>query len=461
MTISKSLVMISKSLVMISKSLVNYSNSRNNIFQYIKLLVITSINVIFIIILIKIILYNYFKKSKKQIELNSAGIDSRIVSNDNINLKFEETINELKKQIELNSADIDSRVVSNDNTNLKFEETINELKNQLELNSAFINTLIENNDNINLKFEETINELKKQIELNSADIDSRVVSNDNTNLKFEETINELKNQLELNSAFINTLIENNDNINLKFEETANVSKQHMLDNNIDIYNHIANIERQFHNETAKISDCIAKIEVINHNILKTNTLTKINVLVEKINKYFEFFRELDLKKGETYKKKIYFEFKRINPQTNAELNLYDGFDCFSSVDPYEITPLLMKYFDKYYDKTIDKFYPLEFQVFAGDTQGTTLDWYDAEVDRQLKIVCDGNEFKKNNIRNITTIINNSGMGHIKLMNRNSVRLLDETDEEFEIKILQHILYELQDKYVFYKQIEFYTKPLEK
>jgi len=52
------------------------------------------------------------------------------------------------------------------------------------------------------------------------------------------------------------------------------------------------------------------------------------------------------------------------------------------------------------------------------------------------------------------------MAHIKLMNRNSVRLLDETNEEFEFKILQHILYELQDKYVFYKQIEFYTKPLE-
>jgi two-component SAPR family response regulator len=53
------------------------------------------------------------------------------------------------------------------------------------------------------------------------------------------------------------------------------------------------------------------------------------------------------------------------------------------------------------------------------------------------------------------------MAHIKLMNRNSVRLLDETNEEFEFKILQHILYELQDKYVIYKQIEFYTKPLEK
>jgi hypothetical protein len=184
-------------------------------------------------------------------------------------------------------------------------------------------------------------------------------------------------------------------------------------------------------------------------------------LVEKINKYFEFFYELDLKKGETYKKKIYFHLKRVDPISNKELNLYDGFDCFSSVDPYEITPLLMKYFVKYYDKTIDKFYPLDIHVFSGDTQGTTLDWYDAEVDRQLKLI-DGNEFKKcDNSRNITTIINNSGMGHIKLMNRNSIRLLDETYEEFELKILQHILYELQDKYVFYKQIEFYTKPLEK
>ena len=268
----------------------------------------------------------------------------------------------------------------------------------------------------------------------------------------------LNKQVELNRNLINALIENNDSKNLKIDDSVNILTQHVDLSNKTIHDIIENIKIQFYNETLKISDCISNIKVINTNMIKTNTLTKINVLVEKINKYFEFFRELDLKKGETYKKKIYFEFKRINPQTNAELNLYDGFDCFSSVDPYEITPLLMRYFDKYYDKTIDKFYPLEFQVFAGDTQGTTLDWYDAEVDRQLKNVCDGNEFKKNNIRNINTIINNSGMGHIKLMNRNSVRLLDETDEEFEIKILQHILYELQDKYVFYKQIEFYTKP---
>jgi hypothetical protein len=120
----------------------------------------------------------------------------------------------------------------------------------------------------------------------------------------------------------------------------------------------------------------------------------------------------------------------------------------------------MKYFVKYYDRTIDKFYPVDIQVFSGDTRGTTLNWYDAEVDRQLKLI-DGNEFTKgDNSRNINSIINNSAIGHIKLMNRNSVRLLDETTEEFEIKILQHILYELQDKYVIYKQIEFYTKPLE-
>lgn len=278
-------------------------------------------------------------------------------------------------------------------------------------------------------------------------------------LQLLEYLTTQKKQIELNSALINSLIENNDNKNLKFEETVHALTQQIIRNNTGIYNDIANIKRQFHNETEKISKCIANIQTINNNILKTNTRTKIEILVEKINKYFEFFRELDLKKGETYKKKLYFEFKRIDVRTQAELNLYDGFDCFSSVDPYEITPLLMKYFDKYYDN--DKFYPLDFQVFAGCTQGTTLDWYDAEVDRQLKLI-DGNEFKKcDNSRNINTIINNSGISHIKFMNRNSVRLLDETDEEFEFKILKHILYELQDKYVFYKQIEFYTKPLEK
>jgi len=281
-------------------------------------------------------------------------------------------------------------------------------------------------------------------------------------LQITDYLAKQQKQIELNITLINSLIENNDDKNLKFEETVNALKQHILDNNSDIYNDIANIERQFNNETEKISNCISNIEAINNNIIKTvNAQTKIDILVEKINKYFEFFHELDWKKGETYKKKMYFDLKRIDTRSNAELDLHTGFSCFYSVNPYEITPLLMKYFVKYYDKELDKFYPLGFQVFAGDTRGTTLDWYDAEVDRQLKLI-DGNEFKKcDNSRNITAIINNSGMSHIAFMNRNSVRLLDETDEEFELKILQHILYELQDKYVIYKQIEFYTKPLEK
>ena len=269
-----------------------------------------------------------------------------------------------------------------------------------------------------------------------------------------------KKQIELNSALINSVIENNDHKNLKFDETVNILKQYVLKNNIDIYNDIANIERQFYNETAKISDCISNIQVINNNILKTNTRAKTNNLVEKINKYFEFFRELDLKKGETYKKKLYFEFNRWHgiPSTQ-DIRIHNGFYGFYSIDPYEITPLLMKYFEKYYDNTIDKFYPLDFQVFAGDAAGTSLDWYESA---QYKLVNLHTECCKIlSLKGIYTFEENFGMTHTRLMNRNSVRLLDETDEEFEFKILQHILYELQDKYVFYKQIEFYTKPLEK
>lgn len=280
-------------------------------------------------------------------------------------------------------------------------------------------------------------------------------------LRFLDYLRKQIKQIELNSALINTLIENNDHKNLKFEETVMSLTQQIIQNNTGIYNDVAIIKRQFHNETEKISHCIANIQAINNNIIKTvNKQTKIDVLVEKINTYFEFFRELYLKKGETYKKKMYFDLKRLDSRSNTELDLHSGFSRFTSVDPYEITPLLMKYFEKYYDNDNDKFYPLDIQVFAGNTRGCSLDWYDAEVDRQLKLI-DGNEFTKgDNSRNINSIINNSAIGHIKLMNRNSVRLLDETTEEFEIKILQYILYELQDKYVIYKQITFYTKPLQ-
>jgi len=281
-------------------------------------------------------------------------------------------------------------------------------------------------------------------------------------LQLLDYLTKQKKQIELNSAVINTLIENNDHKNLKFEETVNELKQHILENNSEIYNDIVNIKRQFNIETEKISNCISNIKLINNNIIKTTSnQTKINILVEKINKYFEFFRELDLKTGETYKKKIYFDLKRINFGNNGELALLGGFTCFREVNPYEITPLLMKYFVKYYDRTIDKFYPLDFNTYGNDDHNWfTIDKYE---NRQQKLSHDfGDNFKKcDNPQNMSTSLKNCDITHIAFMNRNSVRLLDETDEEFELKILQHILYELQDKYVIYKQIEFYTKPLEK
>lgn len=276
-------------------------------------------------------------------------------------------------------------------------------------------------------------------------------------VEFYNYFTKLKKQVELNRNLINSLIENNDNKNVRFDELVNELKQHIKKTNKDLYKHVGNIEEMFYSETSKIIDCITNIDLIKNNIVNTNMKTKINVLVEKIEKYFEFFRELDLKKGEFYKKKLYFHMNRIDPLTNTELNLYDGFDCFSSVDPYEITPLLMKYFDKYYDKIIDKFYPLNFTVHGNeDHEPFSINYY--ETTRKRLSQTHGNNFyKSDNINNMNTILSNTHVSHVRLMNRNSVRLLDETDEEFEHKILQHILYELQDKYVIYKQIEFYTK----
>jgi hypothetical protein len=271
-------------------------------------------------------------------------------------------------------------------------------------------------------------------------------------------LKKLEKEVELNSAFINSLIEYNDTGNLRFDEKINELRQHIKKTNKDVYKHVGNIEEMFYSETSKIIDCITNIDLIKNNIVNTNMTTKINVLVEKINKYFEFFRELDLKKGEFYKKKLYLDLSRYHwERTESDIKFHNGFGGFWQVNPYEITPLLMKYFEKYYDNEIDKFYPLNFCVFANEMKGSSLDWYDAEQERLVKDHRDCfNNFDWLH-RNIKTMLSNSSMTHIKLMNRNSIRLLDETDEEFEHKILQHILYELQDKYVIYKQIEFYTK----
>lgn len=46
------------------------------------------------------------------------------------------------------------------------------------------------------------------------------------------------------------------------------------------------------------------------------------------------------------------------------------------------------------------------------------------------------------------------LSELVFMNRYTIRLLDETNEEFEYKILKNVLYALEDIYVFYKQLEF-------
>ena len=68
-----------------------------SVFQYITYIWVTGMAILFGIFMNKIILqiFDYLTKQKKQIELNSAVINSLIENNDNKNLKFEETVNAL------------------------------------------------------------------------------------------------------------------------------------------------------------------------------------------------------------------------------------------------------------------------------------------------------------------------------------------------------------------------------
>ena len=68
-------------------------------------------------------------------------------------------------------------------------------------------------------------------------------------LRFLDYLRKQIKQIELNSALINTLIDNNDHKNLNFEETVQSLTQQIIQNNTGIYNDVANIERQFYNET--------------------------------------------------------------------------------------------------------------------------------------------------------------------------------------------------------------------
>ena len=194
-------------------------------------------------------------------------------------------------------------------------------------------------------------------------------------------------------------------------------------------------------------------DLVGSFVEKNEISTKIQTTVLNITKYFEFFDKIRISIGDQRFKKLFVRSVLINGLYPKDLRRYIfiadlGLTGQIHLNPFTHTPILMKYFGKYYHEGDDKFYPLQYKAWGGIGENSPREFAKSHLDFTQRMT---NGFVNEiSIEGLTTFYLNS---EIPLLNRGIVHLLHETDEEFELKILRHVLIKLEDVYLAYKQYE--------
>ncbi len=162
------------------------------------------------------------------------------------------------------------------------------------------------------------------------------------------------------------------------------------------------------------------------------------ILINKINKYFDLFIELNLDR------------KTFNAIFNIDKLLFDdNIHIFYSI--------LMTNFSKYYNPKYNDFYPIKINLIDKDKkliiQQYFCKFYNIKTNNK-----DFNELKNNVIAgkyNVICLDNLNEHNYNNYFSRDKTRMLYETDIEYEIKILNKILEYFDDLYIIYKKYQFY------
>lgn len=267
-------------------------------------------------------------------------------------------------------------------------------------------------------------------------------------------INDYKQNI--NDIFDYYLKLNNNVCNI--EENINLMNNDTITNMDNIYSKFDKLTNNIKNKNKEIDDLYVHVNVLRNKIENSDKI-KLNNIINKITTYFEFFTELQSLIGEHKCKYLFGYTGQHSTSEICNTQSFKGFKGFNSVNPFEVTPVLMKYFKKYYNNNRDQFIPLNYKVWGNNkNEDSSIDSYNKTIQTQLKYFNQdsfrgryfGIEHDGNAIHNMT-----NAMPHITLMNRNMTKLLTETNEEFELKILKNVLYDLEEKYVTYKKYEFF------
>ena len=203
-------------------------------------------------------------------------------------------------------------------------------------------------------------------------------------------------------------------------------------------------------------------ELVGLVVIENDISAKIQTTVSNITKYFEFFEKLSEHLGEERYRDMFIHnsyklFKPYDLPTHRHICISSGFKGQHSFNPFTHTPILMKYFSKYYHTKNDRFYPLEYKAWGGVGENSSKKYSELYLNFERFDIYSRSIFQdltgRSSIGDMLCDTSENSKRHITLLNRGIVQLLHETNEEFELKILNDILIQLEDIYVFYKQCE--------
>jgi hypothetical protein len=236
-------------------------------------------------------------------------------------------------------------------------------------------------------------------------------------------------KIKVSHNVINKLKEENNNIN-NIESKFNV-KIDMLKNDINDFKDITKSTISYINNIIDEKQSIYK--------------NKFDILINNINNYFDFFLKLK------YNRKIFNSlFYLSKKEIDIILNYYINNDnkCIYK-------KILSKYFNKYFDKEYNDYFPLPIKII-----------------NNINNIEEQSEFKNyycienNNISSLVKSIENETINFISFHNINNeiydyvfliekTKLLNETNKDFELKILQRIELYFDNLYLIYQKYKYF------
>ena len=183
-----------------------------------------------------------------------------------------------------------------------------------------------------------------------------------------------------------------------------------------------------------INSLNSRLELLCNDKIENNEILKLNKIVETIDICFSFFLSLNIEKS------IFHSLFYIK---NEEIEIFIG------IEQEQIFQVLSKYFGKYY---LDKFYPIKFLKHDIKKYSDNFTRYYGLKTNSIYELVDSIKYERNNFIDIQSFESNTFETKNNLSN---FRLLNETEIEYELRLLSKVknyfdkLYTIYQKYIYY------------